>query len=239
MSDVFNEAPVVETTPAQQENADAQAQTQQQVPNNQQVFEVEYKGKTWKAEDVLNKFTNADSYIEQLKAENEQLKSKVTKETNMQQVLDAINQQQTVQNTTAVAPEAPVVNNAPDLETVAANVFRKLQTEQQVEANVSSMSQKAAQLFGDKATEVLQNKGAELGMSMKEIRDLAGTKPKVFEQLFLASGKQEPTTTPTKGSVNTQALNPQQSKGTVRASQAKSGKDLAALALSKLKSGSF
>lgn len=232
MSDVFSQAEVnVEETPSLQQVAEAQPQVAIN-ENNQNVFAVEYKGKTWKTEEVLNKFQNADSYIEQLKLENEELKKKIIKETNVEQVLQQITTQGTVDNT-SVQKEAHVANTPVDVEEVAKSVFQRLQQETQEAKNIEECSRLAFDAYGDKAFDVLVNKGKELGMTLEEVKALSARKPAAFAKLFIE--KQQQQVAPiTKGTVNTQTLKPQ-AANQVKVSQLKSGRDLAAYAMSKLK----
>jgi len=211
MSDVFEQAkgtePSAETT-----------ETQPQVDNNEQQqaapeVAVEYKGRKWQPDEILNKFENADSYIEQLRQENEKLKEAAQKGATLEEVMSRMETQQPQNMPTPEEPTKAPVEEV-DIESVARSAFEKFQQEQQMQSNLQQSIGKLETAYGDKTSEVLKAKAAELDMSLDEAKQLASTKPKAFERMFLDAQEKQPVGTTT-GNINTQTFsqqNPQQGK---------------------------
>jgi proline dehydrogenase len=197
MSDIFEQAAAKQegTDPVEQPVAETpQPETPPQVA-------VEYNGKVWTQEDILNKFKNADDYINQLKEENEKLAQQATKGATLDEVLNHMNQQdvqpQPVENTTQATPTV-------DVESVARQAFEKYEQEKVLKQNLEASISKLQASYGDKTVEVLQSKAAELDMSLEEAKALASTKPKAFERMFLDAKPKSVAST--QGTVNTQTL---------------------------------
>jgi hypothetical protein len=215
MSDVFEQAKGMQdgTDPVVDQLAQSQQTTTPEVA-------VEYRGRKWTPEDILKKFESADTYIEQLKAEKEKLAMEAQKGVTLDAVLDKLGKQEQspkpAENTTPVAQV--------DIETVARNAFEKIEREKQMKVNLESSISKLQEKFGDKTIDALKAKAQELDMSLDEAKQLASTKPKAFEKIFLGGTEKAPVGF-TAGSVNTQTLQPQQNN-TVKVSKLK-GKDYA------------
>ena len=210
MSDVFEQAKG--TVPEAQENAQ---------PTTPQVA-VEYNGKVWKQEDILTKFQNADSYIAQLKAENERLAQEAARGKTFDEVLSRMDNKQDTPK--PVEPTKTPVAEV-DVEAVAMNAYQKMKMQEQMQANLDSALGKLSEVYGEKTVEVLKQKAAEYDLTLDEAKQLAMTKPKLFSAQFL-SDKQQKVVSSTTGNINTQTLQQAPKEG-VKLSQLK-GKDYVA-----------
>lgn len=163
----------------------------------------------WKA------LANAQKHIATIETENADYKTKVQTSTTLEAVLEQIKSKQ-----------APIVT--PSDQTSQTNVLDENTLTQKVnealERKAQEQSAKEARTlvqtvmldkFGtaQKATEVIQAKAVELGMSSAQLDTMALTSPKAFFKLFdIDSEDKRPTNSaPTKGSINTAAFgnNPQ------------------------------
>lgn len=210
MSDIFAEPGTTIPTQESQETTPVENGT----PTNQPVG-VEYNGKVWTQDDIIKKFQSADDHIKTLEEQNVTLAEQVTKGATLDDVLTKMEQKQTP---TPVEPTTTPVAEV-DVETVAMNAYQKIKRQEQMETNVAVATDKLTKLHGDGATKFLQDKAAEVGMSVQEAKDLAATKPLVFDNLFI-SKQEKPVHTATGGNINTQTLN----QGTGNKSQKPLGK---------------
>ena len=200
MSDIFEQAKGTE--PEAQQTTSPQVEATPQQPQ----AAVEYNGKVWKQEDIINKFENADSYINQLKAENEELRLKANRGATLDDVLSRMDNTQNT--TTPVEPTKPPVVEV-DVEAVAMNAYQKLKQQEQMEANLQGAISKLSETYGEKTIEVLKEKASEFDLSLDEAKELAMTRPKLFAAQFLA-GTQQKVVGNTTGNINTQTLQSQQ-----------------------------
>lgn len=220
MSDIFEQAKG--TVP------EAQVTTQ---PTTPQVA-VEYNGKVWKQEDIINKFQNADNYIAQLKAENERLALEAKQGKTFEEVLSRMeNKQETpkpVEHTRTPVAEV-------DVEAVAMNAYQKMKQQEQMQVNLDSAIAKLSETYGEKTLDVLKEKAAQYDLTIEEAKQLAMTKPKLFAAQFL-DVKQQKVVSNTTGNINTQTLQQAPKEG-VKLSKLK-GKDYVAEVARRLNSAS-
>ena len=195
MSDIFEQAKGIE--PAAQ-TATPQADT---TPTQPQVA-VEYNGKVWDKDAIVTKFENADSYINQLKEEMEELRMQANRGATLDQVLNRMDNKQ--ETTKPVEPTTPPVAEV-DVEAVAMNAYQKIKQQEQMETNLQAQIAKLQGQFGEKTIEVLNERASELDMTLDEAKQLAATKPKAFERMFIQSGAQQGVPS-TSGNINTKTL---------------------------------
>ena len=191
MSDIFEQAK--NSTPPQVEEKTTPPQSQ---------AAVEYNGKVWDSEAIVTKFSNADSYIEQLKAENEELRLQANRGATLEQVLDRMDNKQ--ETPKPVEPTKTPVAEV-DVEAVAMNAYQKIKQQEQMQVNLESNIAKLQEQFGDKTIEVLKERASELDMTLDEAKELAATKPKAFGRMFLSDNNNKSVLS-THGNINTQTL---------------------------------
>jgi hypothetical protein len=196
MSDIFEEAKG--TVP----EAQPEPKGSESTPTN---TTVEYKGKQWDADAIVNKFNNADSYIEQLKQENNLLQERLKQAATIDSLLnkkDDVQSQPKQQETTT--PDALV-----DVEAIVKKALNESKQAEAKQANLAAALNNLTSKFGDKASEMLALKAKELDMTIDEAKELAMNKPKLFSSQFLGTSVQ-PKASLSSGSLNTQLLNTQQ-----------------------------
>lgn len=203
MSDVFEQAKGTEPE-AQQESPAEQSGEQQSTQTAQPNASVEYKGRKWTPDEILNKFENADGYIEQLRKENEELKQVAQKGATLEEVMSKFESQQEERPPTQNEPTKANVEEV-DIERVARSAFEKFQQEQQMQTNLQASLEKLETAYGDKTVDILKQKAGELDMSLDEAKQLASTKPKAFSRMFLDVQKDN-TPQSSSGNVNTQTF---------------------------------
>lgn len=144
------------------------------------------EGRKYKTIDELAKaYLNADSFIEQLKAENQELRTKTIQAKTIDEVLERLSANQNNAATTTVSDQAPSTNglSAEDVAKIVQQTVTGLETTKIKEGNIKKADAKMRELFGDKAAEVYKNvaKTPELHNAYMK---LAEADPEQFVALF-------------------------------------------------------
>jgi hypothetical protein len=181
-------------------------------PADQQAF-LEYNGRKLSVQDVLTKLQHADQFIETLKSEREQdrktlaeLQEKVNKAVGVQEVLEAVNQNQNQNTQAPQVPQTPVDESA-IVERAAALLqerVAKASAEAKRQDNWKLATTELSKQYGDKVNEAVAEAAAKHGMSVEQAAELAKTSPSAFLALF---PKSKPEVTIPGRRVNTQAVN--------------------------------
>jgi len=183
-----------ETATTQAEDTSSVTQTQSEM-----VAALVGEGRKYKTVDDLAKaYVNADSFIEQLKAENRQLKEKADSAKNIDDVLERLQQQQTTQP--ADQPVAAPQPSVGDLTKLVEATVTGLETKKRRQENILKADAKMKELFGEKAAE----KFAAVAVTPDLHRvytELASVDPDKFLSLF--AGEQKQPTVADTGGVNT------------------------------------
>ena len=144
-------------------------------------------------DDAVNKITNADSFIEQLKAESKtkddelaQLRAQIDQSTKLDDALARINSQGTSE---AISQETPT--SAIDIEALKKELLGSM-SESLSQKDKAALSQKnqedsisAAQaVYGDSYESKLRERATQLGMSDADIISEASANPIKFKSLF-------------------------------------------------------
>jgi hypothetical protein len=157
------------------------------------------EGKKYKTVDDLAKaYVHADDFIEQLKAENRQLKEQTVANKTIDDVLERLQQQQTTQPVDQqVTVKQPSVE---DLTKLVEATVTGLETRKKREDNIRRADSRMKELFGEQAAA----KFAEVAVTPELKRvytDLASVDPDKFVALFVKEGKE--TTVAEMGGINT------------------------------------
>jgi hypothetical protein len=144
-------------------------------------------------DDAVNKITNADSFIEQLKAEGKtkddelaQLRAQIDQSTKLDDALARMNSQRTGETQNQDAPTSAI-----DIEALKAELLGSM-SETLSKKEQDTLSQKnqedsisAAQaIYGDTYESKLREKAKQLGMSDADIINEASANPTKFKALF-------------------------------------------------------
>lgn len=142
------------------------------------------EGKKYKTLDDLAKgYINADGFIEQLKAENRELKEKATAAKTVDDVLQRLNQQQTTQEgDPSPAPTKGV--DVAELSKLVEATVTGLETQKQRRSNMLKADAKMKEVFGEKAGEKFAEVAATPELQ-KIYTELASVDPDKFISLFV------------------------------------------------------
>lgn len=158
------------------------------------------EGKKYKTHDDLAKaYINADSFIEQLKAENRELKEKAASAKTVDDVLERLQQQHNAQSDDNQVTQKNV--SAADLTKLVEATVTGLETQKQRHANLLKADALMKKEFGEKATEKYSQVAVTPELQ-KVYTDLAAVDPIKFVSLFTGGVKPEQTTADM-GGVNT------------------------------------
>jgi len=187
------------------DNASAQTEVATQQSGSTEPSQSEFvaalvgEGKKYKSIDDLAKaYVHADDFIEQLKAENRQLKEQTTASKTIDDVLERLQQQQTTQSVDQSTPaRQPSVE---DLTKLVEATVTGLETKKKRDDNIRKADVRMKELFGEKAAE----KFAEVAVTPELQRvytELASVDPDKFVALF--TKESTGTTIATTGGINT------------------------------------
>lgn len=144
-------------------------------------------------EKLLRAKKEADTFIEQLKREADEMRKEVSSKATIDEIMTQIRalsprppqveQPQTPPNANTATPE--------ELETVVAKLLEKRTTEDRVKSNRQLVEEKLAEKWGADAQVNLNRKAKELGVTVDHLKSLALESPSV---LFAALGFNSATT---------------------------------------------
>jgi len=159
-------------------------------------------------DDAVNKITNADSFIEQLKAEGKtkddelaQLRAQIDQSTKLDDALARMNSQGTGETLNQEAPTSAI-----DIEALKKELLGTM-SESLSQKEKDTLSQKnqedsisAAQaIYGDSYESKLREKAKQLGMSDADIISEASANPTKFKALFGLNNNKQSTPSPSFG----------------------------------------
>jgi hypothetical protein len=144
-------------------------------------------------DDAVNKITNADSFIKQLKAEGKlkddelaQLRAQIDQSTKLDDALARMNSQGTSETPNQEAPTSAI-----DIEALKKELLGSM-SESLSQKDKAALSQKnqedsisaAQSVYGDSYESKLRERAKQLGMSDEDIISEASANPKKFKSLF-------------------------------------------------------
>jgi len=198
---------------------------------------IEYNGRKFTQEDVLNKLANADQFIEQLKAERAEDRRLLTEATAALRTTVAAKellQTPTPAPTAPAAPDAPVFDVASQVE----QVITAREVKQTQDANWKAAQEAMTAAYGANADAKAKQVAAEVGMSVDALVSLAKSSPAAFKRLFpeLSTAPKTPVAAAPSGGFNQAAL-PVTGEGRKSSGfwEAKSSKDQVSAYLNRLK----
>ncbi len=166
--------------------------------------EIKYRS----VDEALKGLAHAQQYISTLKAEKQALETQFSEartKLKSQEELERIVNDATSRQKTVDTP-APTFDESKLAEIVDKQIGSR-KNQELIQSNQKSVSDALLAQFGEKATEVLQGKATELGISIDDIAVLAGRSPKAVLTMFGAvSGAgvhKQPTAAPSSSSINT------------------------------------
>lgn len=162
-------------------------------------------------DDLAKAYVNADTFISQLKTENEGIRNDLNQRLTQEEILEQIRQSNSKPPVTPTPePTTPAVQPINEDELIG-RLQQRLQEEQakhKQTQNVEQVAEKLVETFGSetKANEAVKNKARELGVSVEFLQDVAAKSPTAFYQTLGLNVVQTPPPAAPRGAVNTQAL---------------------------------
>ena len=158
-------------------------------------------------EDALVGLNNAQAHIKKVEAHDTALQQKLDtaqEELNKKNAaLEALDRFAQKQDDIVDPPVTPVLDEGAVADLVS-NILDQKETKTKHKTNLTQVTSKLKDKFGDKASEVFYDKAEELGMSREEINKLASSSPKVVLKLF--GEEVSSNVTPNVSSINTDGL---------------------------------
>lgn len=185
---------------------------------------VETKGEHWRDPETLAKGKlEADSYINDLEKQLEQMRADLGKQDYAKTLLEQL--QNKAANTTNVNSEVQSNNNNSGAETdgntsrevsedTLKSLVEKTLTERErnntVKQNLDAVNRQLEEKFGTEAKSQIDRKSRELGISVQRMQEIASESPNAF---FMLIGEQTRTSQPmVSGSIRTEGVNMQRSE---------------------------
>lgn len=177
---------------------------------------VKEKGDQWSDPEVIAKGKyEADNYIQELKAKNEELAAQAEKAAKLEELIAKIEAKAT--EPTSVTPQSedsgadgsntktPVSED--ELQSLVEKALTKREAESTVKQNLDQVNSQLEQLYGTEAEATVQKKAQELGMSKQRLQEIAAESPTAFFNLM--GDKPKDFKPMTSGSVRTESVSMQ------------------------------
>jgi len=194
MSDVFGSDQTTDgqaTTPVNEGYADQLAQ----------IVNADGAQKYKTVEEALKGGMEGQTYIAKLEQENSQFRTEIDKRMSAEDVLAELKAGNKPDGT------PPPVVDTEALEKLVDTRLDARTTAQTTKANEDLVQSKLRAEFGEKATDIVDTKAREMGLSPEALRQLSQNSPQAVLTMFgLASQPQEHTPTSLKGTVRTDSL---------------------------------
>jgi hypothetical protein len=149
--------------------------------------------------DALLGAAKAQEHIARIETENSELRGLQTKVSGLEALIAKLE--------TGKQVDQPVQPKVEDQESLVISVLEKRDAFNAARANRQKVLDTITAKFGDKTNDMLKQQADDLGLTLQEMGDWAARSPKAVLKLFGAEAKGTPTV---KGTVNTEALRPDQ-----------------------------
>lgn len=154
------------------------------------------EGKKFKTPDDLAKAKlESDRFIEKLQNEQRELREELAKRLSAEEALRRAQEAGSRVEQGATTPQTPPPQRQPEQPTdISSEVEKALNRRDQqktVQSNIEQVTSKMTSTYGsvDKASEVIQQKAQELGMSVAKLQEIASENPKAFFTLLGVNDK--------------------------------------------------
>lgn len=189
------------------------ANTTEQNQDNQEDFiakVVAAKGDQWKDPNVIAKgYVSAQEHIRNLENQVKMFTDAQDKQDYAKDLLEQLRQrqpsvgEQTQNNNTAGQEDTTPKFSADELKNLVKSTLLEETENSKRSANLSKVDARLTELFGTKATEVMEDRSKKLGLSKEELQGLAAKSPDAFFALVTPEQKKETNSGFTSSSINT------------------------------------
>lgn len=146
-------------------------------------------------EKIVRSKYEADKFIEQMKREQEELRTELNKQLTLEQIMTEIKASKApVEPSTPQEPRQPGETQTPDIEKLVSDLLERKKNEEKAMSNTALVDQKLKESFGLDAARKVNEKARELGMTLSELKEQAVRNPKAFFKLM--DMDKAPSTTP-------------------------------------------
>lgn len=156
-------------------------------------------------EEALKSVPHAQKHISTIEAELATVKEELTKRTAAEEIL---NELRTKGITPPTEPTVTKGLSQEDIQKVVEQTLVKSEAQKTIKVNKEKVVDAFTAKFGDKAREVYEAVATESGLSVEYLNSLAGTSPSAVLKLAGIDSKKVVETSIKKGSINTEALKP-------------------------------
>lgn len=179
---------------------------------------VEAKGEQWGDPEMIAKGKlEADTYIEQLRKENEELKALAEKASTLEDIVAKIERKATeptnvnAQSDQGGANDSETKNpvSEDDLQSLVEKALTKREQEATATQNFQQVVSQLQDSYGDNMNEVVQKKAGELGLSVARLQEIAKESPTAF--FSIVGEKPKEFKNMTQGTIRTESVNTQPS----------------------------
>jgi len=146
-------------------------------------------------EEALNSLPFAQEHITNLETELAGLRSDLDKRLGAEEILKKLDERIVTPGTTEIKPGESTTTSVTKsglTEEDVQSVVVKMRQEDAVKANRSEANKFVVDTYGEKATEVVEARSIELGMSVKQLQAIAENSPAAFKSLI--AGTAQPAT---------------------------------------------
>ncbi len=184
---------------------------------------VQAKGENWRDTETLAKGKlQADTYIQELENQLNQMREDIAKNDYAAQVLEEL-RGKAADTSTAKTSEAnpkdtagvdetetPSSLNEDTLKSLVEKTLADREAQTKVQTNLQQVQTQLTQRFGEQAGDAVKAKAEELGMSLQKLEEVASESPAAFMAMF-GPAPQSQANSLLNGSVNTEGVNMQAS----------------------------
>lgn len=176
-------------TPAQEDTRTAEEILQELVGDS---------GKYKSPAELAKGYANAQSFIDKLTSENEQLREQATKAKTTEEILEALRTKQNPPDKTPAdqQPSQDKVDPQLDLNNLEETLLEKLKAridgesqQQQNQRNQQEVLDALTKVYGDKRQEVFNSTAQRLGMTVEALENMAATSPAACKDLLGLKGQ--------------------------------------------------
>jgi len=155
--------------------------------------------KIYTPEALSKKITNQDAHIATLESENnehvsnstklldrlDQIEKKVTDKDDISSLLSTLEQNKAVSTSTETSSETPPVISKDELVAEAVATINAQNTEQVQEQNLNEAVKLAKEAYGEVFSDKIDELGANLGMPVESVIEMAKKQPNAWKKLFI------------------------------------------------------
>lgn len=154
---------------------------------------------------IMKRFEDSQSFIEQLKKENAELREKQKEQTSLQQLLDKMN------TLGSSREDNSIQSSQVDFRKLMREELTAYEKEKVYKQNKLSVDRALVEKFGDKADQVVSEKAQELGVTIQDLVEFSKKSPALILSYFQISKESKSTSYP-QSTVKTSAVANQKPK---------------------------